>query len=101
MSELTPTPSSISHKRLNALRLKAYKEVTSYGSNISQYSEDQEKFNGLIKSWSELSTQILSHLNKKKGYLAEGKSPDSLMALGAMEVHLNMAIQALKAFERS
>ena len=101
MSELTPIPPSISHKRLNDIRLKAYKEVNSYGTNISQHSEDQDKFNALIKSWSELSTQILSHLNKKKGYITEGKSPDSLMALGAMEVHLNMAIQALKASERS
>ena len=100
MSDLPPIPSSISHKKLNALRLKAYKEVTSYGTSINQSSEDQEKFNDLIKTWSELNTEILSQLNMKKGYITKGKSPDSLMALGAMEVHLNMAMQALKAYER-
>ena len=36
----------------------------------------------------------------KKENLLKDKSPNSLIALGAMEVHLNMALQALNAFNK-
>ena len=53
-----------------------------------------------MATWSELSKEILVKLNRNKEQLTEGKGPNSIMALGAMEVHLNMAIQAHKASEK-
>ena len=37
---------------------------------------------------------------EQKMDLLKDKSPNSLIALGAMEVHLNMALQALNAFNK-
>jgi len=41
----------------------------------------------------------MSYQKEKRIYLKD-KSPNSLIALGAMEVHLNMALQALNAFNK-
>tara|TARA_B100000700_G_C14948908_1_gene810653 strand:+ start:51 stop:359 length:309 start_codon:yes stop_codon:yes gene_type:complete len=100
MSELNRIPTSISHKKLNALMIKAYKEKTFIDPLTNQVSEDLQNFNELTKTWAKLTQEILCNLHKKKRFLTEGKSPNSLMALGAMEVHLNMAIQALKTSEK-
>ena len=100
MSELNPIPTSISHKKLKALMVKAYKEACITDPQVNDLQEDQEIFNHLITTWSELSKEILSNLEKKKEHITKGKSANSLMALGAMEVHLNMAMQALKASEK-
>ena len=43
---------------------------------------------------------IRDRLSKRKENLLKDKSPNSLIALGAMEVHLNMALQALNAFNK-
>ena len=42
----------------------------------------------------------MNELSKRKEHLLKDKSPNSLIALGAMEVHLNMALQALNAFNK-
>ena len=36
-------------------------------------------------------------LNKKEQVLTKNRNSESLMALGAMGAHINMALQALKA----
>ena len=41
---------------------------------------------------------ILNKVSSKNKNILENKSSNSIMALGAMEVHLNMAMQALKVF---
>ena len=47
-----------------------------------------------------LSELVIIHaLQKKHKYIVQGRNPNSLMALGALEVHLKMAIQAQKASE--
>ena len=38
-------------------------------------------------------------MNKEHKVLTENKSPKSLLALGAMGAHINMALLALKATE--
>ena len=43
---------------------------------------------------------LIDTLSKRKDNLLKDKSPNSLIALGAMEVHLNMALQALNAFNK-
>tara|TARA_Y100001968_G_scaffold173414_1_gene158792 strand:- start:473 stop:715 length:243 start_codon:yes stop_codon:yes gene_type:complete len=60
-------------------------------------SIEEERFKKLIHNWKESSKEIVNHLSKYKELLGEGKEVNSLMALGAMEVHIAMAMQALKA----
>jgi len=43
---------------------------------------------------------LINELSKRKENLLKDKSPNSLIALGAMEVHLNLALQALNAFNK-
>ena len=96
MNEFSSPPESISHKKLNSLLTTAQKELLDpTNSNISFYDKT-ESFKKLIMEWSELSTELLQELRKKDNYMLEGKEPDSLMALGALEAYLQMSIQAYK-----
>ena len=92
------SPNSISHKELSILLKKAFKEKV-----IDEYPSDEveqtEKFNQLLSCWSEKSHQILHMLNKKEALVTKDKNSKSLIALGAMGAHLNMALQALKSIE--
>ena len=97
MNEFKPIPTSISHKQLNNLLTSAKKETL---SKFNKLDTEEEKFKELISEWTDLSKKILSDLSSKKNHLIKDKGPNSLMALGAMEVHLNMAVQALKASEK-
>ena len=97
MNEFNPVPPSISHKELNYLLTKASKDIS--GETLKN-NVDQEKFNALVKNWEDLSKKILLNLEKKNDFLIAGKGPKSLMALGALEVHLNMAVQAFQASEK-
>jgi len=61
-----------------------------------EFLESQE-FNDLIKDWTKTSKKILESLNKKDQVLTKNRNSKSLIALGAMGAHINMALQALKA----
>ena len=88
---------AISHKELNDFLIKAQKDITS--SNSSEYKKikEEQDFNDLIKTWTETSQKILLMMNKKEELLTKNKNSKSLIALGAMGAHINMALQALKA----
>ena len=100
MSESNNLPQAISHKKLSFLLLKAQKDSHFSDESAEIESPEKREFQELINNW-EASTQILvNELSKKKENLLKDKSPSSLIALGAMEVHLNMALQALNAFNK-
>ena len=91
------SPNSISHKDLNALLTKAKKEISTLAmAGNDEFLESQE-FNDLIKDWTKTSKKILESLNKKDQVLTKNRNSKSLIALGAMGAHINMALQALKA----
>ncbi len=99
MNESSFVPSSISHKKLTSILLKAKKDKSpSFISNgdLSQEKTDLEE--ELLK-WKKLSADLLNSLSKKEKLLGKERSPKSLMALGAMEAHIMMAMQALKTSE--
>tara|TARA_Y100001968_G_scaffold199038_1_gene182567 strand:- start:3017 stop:3319 length:303 start_codon:yes stop_codon:yes gene_type:complete len=98
MSDFRAIPQAISHKKLTKFLTNAQKEVSGENSKLDNY--ENKEFKELAAKWSIISKEVLCDLERKKSYLTKGKSPNSLMALGAMEVHLNMAIQALKAAEK-
>tara|TARA_Y100001968_G_scaffold160864_1_gene147206 strand:- start:108 stop:392 length:285 start_codon:yes stop_codon:yes gene_type:complete len=92
MNEFKPIPEALSHKDLRKLLVKAEKDIQSDNSD-----KDLEE---LIERWSTISQELLENFGPKKNQLTQGKGPSSIMALGAMEVHLNMAVQAFKVSEK-
>ncbi len=93
------TPNAISHKDLNALLDKAKKEVYLLETSINHENEKNQEFENLLTEWTEASQKILLILNSKQQLITKNKNPRSIMALGAMGAHINMALQALKATE--
>ena len=90
---------SISHKKLNDFLIKAKKDISSVDTSENNKIKESQEFNDLIKAWKETSQKILLMMSKEEKVLTENRNPKSLMALGAMGAHLNMALQALKAAE--
>ena len=59
---------------------------------------DQQEFNELLENWEENTKNIINKVSSKNETILKNKSNNSIKAIGAMEVHLNMALQALKVF---
>ena len=93
------SPDAISHKDLNYLLAKAKREVVSINNSRNLEDGENQEFKDLIKDWTKISHKILLILNKKDQVLRKHTNSKSLMALGAMGAHINMALQALKATE--
>ena len=101
MSESNNLPQAISHKKLSFLLTNAPKDKFLKSVDSDEFVEQQEELLEEINSW-ELSTKsLLKKLATRNQKFLSGKSSDSIMALGAMEVHLNMAFQALQAFRKN
>ena len=100
MSESNNLPQAISHKKLSYLMLKAQKDAHISDESAEIESPEKREFEELINNWEASTKKIVNELSKRKEILLKDKSPNSLIALGAMEVHLNMALQALNAFNK-
>ena len=100
MSESNNLPQAISHKKLTHLMQNAQKEL--YASDDSKNTDNLEKreFHELINDWESVTKDVVERISKRNKNLLKDKSSNSLMALGAMEVHLNMALQALNVFNK-
>ncbi len=92
-------PESISHRKLNHFFKFAEKEFDSYKENTKESNIEEESLNSLLLSWSNLSNELLKKLHQNNTQL-NSRNPKKLLSLGAMEAHINMAIQALKASEQ-
>tara|TARA_B100001989_G_scaffold189078_1_gene138358 strand:- start:345 stop:659 length:315 start_codon:yes stop_codon:yes gene_type:complete len=100
MSESNNLPQAISHKKLSYLMLKAQKDSHIYDESAEIESPEKREFDQLINNWETSTKKLINDLSKRKENLLKDKSANSLIALGAMEVHLNMALQALNAFNK-
>ena len=100
MSESNNLPQAISHKKLNHLMLHAQKDVFNPNDAKNIDSIEKIEFEDLINDWEAITKDIIKTISKRNQNLLKNKSSNSLIALGAMEVHLNMALQALNAFKK-
>ena len=100
MSESNNLPQAISHKKLTYLMLNAQKELNASDETINSDSLEKIEFDELINDWELLTKDVIKTISKRNKNLLKDKSSNSLIALGAMEVHLNMALQALNAFNK-
>ena len=100
MSESNNLPQAISYKKLTYLMLNAHKDLNA--SDDKKFSDTLEKqeFDALIENWEIVTKDVIKKISKRNKNLLKDKSSNSLIALGAMEVHLNMALQALNAFKK-
>ena len=100
MNESNKLPQAISHKKLSFLLLNAQKDKFASSEESDQYTKLQDELLADLDSW-ELSTKsLLKKISGRNEKYLKDKSSNSLMALGAMEVHLNMALQALQSFKK-
>ena len=100
MSESNNLPQAISHKKLTFLMQHAQKELNATDDTINTNNLEKIEFDELISNWEILTKDVIKTISKRNKNLLKDKSSNSLMALGAMEVHLNMALQALNAFNK-
>ncbi|WP_288261830.1 MATH domain-containing protein [uncultured Prochlorococcus sp.] len=100
MSESNNLPQAISHKKLSYLMLKAQKD-SHFSDELAEIeSLEKKEFDDLINNWEASTKKVINELSKRKDNLLKDRSPNSLIALGAMEVHLNMALQAFNVFNK-
>jgi len=99
LSNIKPFPEYISHKKLKSLLSKAPQGIQTSGENISDYEGQEEELNNYLKKWMNSSQLLIEHLRQDNNNLGAHKNSKSILALGAMEAHINMAIQALKGYE--
>ena len=100
MSESNNLPQAISHKKLTYLMLNAQKDLNASDDKKNTESLEKQEFDELINNWEIVTKDVIHKISKRNKNLLKNKSSNSLIALGAMEVHLNMALQALNAFKK-
>ena len=100
MSESNNLPQAISHKKLTYLMLNAQKDLNASDDKKNTESLEKQEFDELINNWENVTKHVIKTISKRNKNLLKDKSSNSLIALGAMEVHLNMALQALNAFQK-
>ena len=100
MSESNNLPQAISHKKLTYLMLNAQKDLNASDDKKNTESLEKQEFDELINNWEIVTKDLIKTISKRNKNLLKDKSSNSLIALGAMEVHLNMALQALNAFQK-
>ena len=100
MSESNNLPQAISHKKLTYLMLNAQKDFNASDDKKNTESLEKQEFDELINNWENVTKDVIKTISKRNKNLLKDKSSNSLIALGAMEVHLNMALQALNAFQK-
>ena len=100
MDESNKLPQEISYKKLSFLLLNAQKDKFASSDESNQYSKLQDELLEELDNWESSTKSLLKKISRRNEKYLQDKSSNSLMALGAMEVHLNMALQALHAFKK-
>tara|TARA_Y100001978_G_C23381515_1_gene285701 strand:+ start:201 stop:509 length:309 start_codon:yes stop_codon:yes gene_type:complete len=100
MEESNKLPQAISHKKLSFLLLNAQKDKFASGLESDQNTKLQDELLEDLNNWESSTKSLLKKISSRNEKQLREKSSNSLMALGAMEVHLNMALQALQVFKK-
>jgi len=100
MKESNKLPQAISHKKLSFLLLNAQKDKFASSYESDQFTKLQDELLSDLDNWEASTKSLLKKISSRNEKYLQDKSSNSLMALGALEVHLNMALQALQAFKK-
>jgi hypothetical protein len=95
-------PSSISYRQLAEWLQKAPAEADPVEATSEAATEPaaDESLEAVFASWAQSSRQLLEVLQRQGKALSRGRSPRQMMALGALQAHLTMALQAHAASGR-
>ena len=99
MEEKKDLPQAISHKKLSLLMLKAKKDNLLSSETTENDNIELEDFLKSLEELEKASKEIINRISSKNEKFLSTKSSNSIMALGAMEAHLNMALQAIHIFK--
>lgn len=88
-------PQAISHRQLITLMQTAAPDAPIVEGGAEK--ERNEELEGLLRSYGQVSQRLLQALQQNDGALARGRNPRQLMAMGALQAHVSMALQALSA----
>ena len=92
MEEPLAIPASISYRQLKALAQSAPADMTPI---VAAPSGETAALDAALEAWSRASQQLLQSLQQAGPAVAEGRAPRQLMALGALQAHVAMGLQAL------
>jgi len=91
-------PDAISHRQLSAMLQTAQPDPEPLpAGSASDAGPDASDPQGLLKEWSRLSVSVMKSLQASSSDLTGGRSAKQLMALGALQAHLAMALRASSA----
>ncbi len=90
-------PASVSFRQLATLLQQAPGEADHSLSDTDLVSAEREALEHLLAEWSRSGQQLLAALGNGGPAIAAGRSPRQLMALGALQAHLALALQAQAA----
>ena len=99
MEDKKDLPQSISHKKLSLFMAKAKKENITFSQTEQKENIELEEFLKSIDEFEKASKKIMNKISSKNEKFLSEKSTNSIIALGAMEAHLNMALQAINIFK--
>jgi len=100
LSEFSSVPNEISHRDLNTLFLAAIKELKETNINNEEgLNTKQAEFQTLLSDWSKLSKKLLTLIKEKDPFILDNLSQKQAMALGGLEVHLALSLQAKLAVD--
>ena len=100
MKESNKLPQAISHKKLSFLLMNAQKDKFACSEEIEKYTKSRDELLAELDNWESSTKSLLKKISSRNEKYLQDKSSNSLMALGAMEVHLQLALQALQGFKK-
>ena len=87
-------PPSVSYKQLAAMLSHAPAGAAKPDTTASSLSAERQAFETLLAEWSRSGQQLMAALAQGGPVVAEGRTQRQQMALGALQAHLAMALQA-------
>ncbi len=102
MEELHNTPDcqipvSVSFRQLAHLLQQAPGETERIEADAAGAGAEREAFERLLAEWSRSGQRLLAALGSGSGVITAGRSPRQLMALGTLQAHIALALQAQAA----
>jgi hypothetical protein len=92
MEEPLSIPAAVSYRQLQSLAQAAPAEVA---PATGAAGPEAVALEAALEAWSRASQQLLQALHQAGPAVAEGRAPRQLMALGALQAHVAMGLQAL------
>ncbi|MEB3271154.1 MAG: hypothetical protein VKJ44_05860 [Synechococcus sp.] len=99
MEGSAPIPASISFRQLQSYALRA--RTDRQPDTAAAVDPAAQALEAALESWNRSSQELLRLLQQAGPTLGQGRNPKQLMALGALQAHVSLGLQALASSRRS